>query len=307
MLTRFCRRGNLQEDKTMCCDERFITIYKGDDSAAFGVRKIRIYLDSALPAEADHACFRFYSLSREFSAEDIASNNMIVEFTQEETAMLPLGRAFASFRMFDAEGRLFTVSTRIPFLVKSGGAPAEFSNRGIVVDSEMAVIRIAVDIDYALLANLPKINGVEVVGDKSGRDYALNKIPKYSAQQTYKVGEQCLYDKSFYECISPITQPEAWNSEHWEGIGLSGNDKNAVHYTADSGKTDVEKEAARQNIGAASVASVSELGRQVTEGLDKRVKIEGLKAAIADPKDVKLAAASIKEYLQTIYDAIQAL
>lgn len=291
----------------MCGEERYITIYKGDDSTAFGVRKIRIVLDSSIPMEGATACFKFYSFCRSFTAEEVADNNMVVEFSRDETATLPPGRAYASFKLFDSEDRVMTASSRIPMLVKLGGAPAVFDNRGIVVDSEVAVIRVAVDIDYALLTNLPKVNGVVITGDRLGRDYGLNRIPDYSNRMTYSVGDQCVYGKTLYSCKTAIAVPEEWNPEHWEMFIVKVTDVDAVHYTTDVGRTDAEKEAARQNLGAASVQSVSDLARSLRQDICKRVKVESLKAAVTDPADVKLALSSIKDYIVGLYEAIQAL
>ena len=39
----------------------------------------------------------------------------------------------------------------------------------------------------------------------------------YSASETYEVGDRVRYQYQIYECIVPITEPEAWTAAHWSG------------------------------------------------------------------------------------------
>lgn len=275
-----------------------IQLFRGDDSDFADLNEIVINIDTDLSLEGFTGCFCFLGVTREFTEEDIARKTVTITYSAEETARFIPGLNYGKFTLIDPAGRKAAVQkVMVEVLLHRmcSGCP-----------EREVTITIENQFDYNTARNKPMINGEPVQGDKKGSDYGLNRIPEFSERETYKEGDQCLHERKFYICVSEIDTPRAWNAEQWQELGGTA-DRNAVHYTADVGKTEVEKEAARQNIGAASVASVSELGRQVTEGLDKRVKIEGLKKAIADPKGVKLAAASIKEYLQTIYDAIQAL
>lgn len=55
---------------------------------------------------------------------------------------------------------------------------------------------------------------------------ALNKLVEdmiepydvYSTSDTYEVGERRRYSFKVWECITPITTPEAWTEEHWTAI-----------------------------------------------------------------------------------------
>lgn len=40
-------------------------------------------------------------------------------------------------------------------------------------------------------------------------------VELYSADATYEVGDKVRYSWYIYECNTPITEPEAWNAEHW--------------------------------------------------------------------------------------------
>lgn len=43
-----------------------------------------------------------------------------------------------------------------------------------------------------------------------------SQISDYDSTKTYSVGDFCFYNEILYCCITNISSPEAWNSNHWE-------------------------------------------------------------------------------------------
>ena len=258
-----------------------IRLFRGDHSDFADLNQIVITIDTDLSLEGYTGCFNFLGVTREFTEEEIAAKSVTIAYTAEETSQFVPGQSYGKFTLWDEKGRKAAVQ-KVLVEVQTHRSCAGCPEGAITISIEN-------QFDYNTARNKPKINGVVVQGDKTGADYGL------------------------------------------------GTDDKAVHYTADAGKSEVEKEQARQNIGAASVASVSQhtanrsnphevtkaqvglgnvdntsdMGKPVSTAtareLALRVKISNLKAAVTDPSDVKLSSASIREYLKTVYQAIQAL
>ena len=96
-----------------------ITVYKSSSTGAFGIRKIQIFLDCELPMEGMSATFTLLGVRRKFTSEDVANNNLVIEYTKSETDGFPLGKTFASLSLFDPQGREMRITNRIPVMVKA--------------------------------------------------------------------------------------------------------------------------------------------------------------------------------------------
>ena len=63
---------------------------------------------------------------------------------------------------------------------------------------------------------------VALANDVSDLNSALAKInfelESYRSSKTYAVGDYCEYNSGMYQCNTPITTAEAWNSAHWTAI-----------------------------------------------------------------------------------------
>ncbi len=151
---------------------RPITIYKGDDTAAFRVRTLRIVLDAPFAVDAT-AEFTLLSFSKTFTPEEVASNDMRVEMTRDTTSSFPLGVCFGSFKLYDATGLLLTSTSRIPFVVKNAGTDFQIKPDKVFIESDLVSIRISFDITYSALADKPAINGVVIEGDKKAEEYGI--------------------------------------------------------------------------------------------------------------------------------------
>lgn len=55
----------------------------------------------------------------------------------------------------------------------------------------------------------------EVVENKADR---VPEPAEYDPTATYAVGDYCIYNNTYYCCISAISTPEAWTQAHWTGL-----------------------------------------------------------------------------------------
>lgn len=93
-------------------------------------------------------------------------------------------------------------------------------------DSELNTIELEGEIavgggtnNYPDLENLPQINGVELVGNKSLDDLGIINSSivanPYDSTSTYAVGDYVTHDNNLYKCNTAIETAEEWNAEHW--------------------------------------------------------------------------------------------
>lgn len=165
-------QGYATGNKTM----QAITVYKGDDSQAFGLRTIKIRLEAPdgiqLFRDAT-AKFSLLDFSKTFTNDEVKSNSMEIVLSHETTSAWTVGMVYGTFTLYDGEGYVLTASRRIPFNIKAGGIDQECDINSIVVDTDIASIVVSYVIDYANVSGKPKINGVEVNGDKTADEYGL--------------------------------------------------------------------------------------------------------------------------------------
>lgn len=64
-----------------------------------------------------------------------------------------------------------------------------------------------------MIALFDKPDGTKCIYD------VVENYPQYSAEETYEVGDRVIRTGYAYQCISDITTPEAWNSNHWTSLG----------------------------------------------------------------------------------------
>lgn len=154
-------------------DPKPITIFKGDDSTAFGVRTINVKLSTDLDLTNATAKFDLLSYHKSFNAEATATKVFSVEFSAEETKKLPIGVVYGNLRIFDSEGKVLTAACHIPFEVRYPGreGSCDWKKYGCPVSVEVFL-----GIDYKFVFNKPTINGVPVVGDKDAHDYGIAKL-----------------------------------------------------------------------------------------------------------------------------------
>ena len=239
-----------------------ITIYKGNDSDAFDGQTICIKLKTDMSLLGATARFSLMSFSKVFTADETASKEFTVSLDASTTAAFPLGLVFGKLTLFDKDERVMTVACNIPFDVKL--ARGLITPGFVSLTTSNAEVTVELGVDYSLVYNKPKINGVEVYGDRTGRAYELNKILDYSEETVYNIGDQVVHGSRLFSCIAKIAEPEEWNAAHWTELGASELAKSAVHYIEDAGKTEEEKGQARKNIGAASQSALDAVATRLS-------------------------------------------
>lgn len=265
-----------------------IPIYKGDNTDAFGTRTICISLKTEVPLEGATAKFSLLSFSQSFPNSDVLAKKFVFSIPADKTAGFPLGLLFGKLVLTDSSGRTMTAACNIPFRVML--ANGAMSGGCVQVCTPAFNVLVEMGVDYALAYNKPTINGVEVCGDRRGKDYGLNRIPDFSEDVPYSVGDQVIHEFRIFGCKAEVG-PGGWDAGFWDELGASELAKSAVHYVEDAGKTEAEKEQARKNIGAVSSADLAALKSR----LDKA-------GAVAEPK---AALASLKNCVAEILKALK--
>lgn len=284
-----------------------IPIYKGDNTDAFGTRTICITLKTEVALEGATAKFSLLSFSKTFPNSDVLAKKFTFSIPSDKTAGFPLGLLFGKLVLTDSSGRTMTAACNIPFRVML--ANGALTGGCVQVCTPTFDVLVEMGVDYSLAYNKPTINGIEVCGDRKGKDYGLNRILDFSEKETYAVGDQVIHEYRIFTCKTEVAEPGAWDAGKWDELGASELAKSAVHYVEDAGKTEEEKGQARKNIGAASTADL-------TDEADRAKKAEGANAdAIASLKtridaaaavnEPKAALASIKECVVAILKALK--
>lgn len=284
-----------------------IPIYKGDNTDAFGTRTICITLKTEVALEGATAKFSLLSFSKTFPNSDVLAKKFTFSIPSDKTAGFPLGLLFGKLVLTDSSGRTMTAACNIPFRVML--ANGALTGGCVQVCTPTFDVLVEMGVDYSLAYNKPTINGIEVCGDRKGKDYGLNRILDFSEKETYAVGDQVIHEYRIFTCKTEVAEPGAWDAGMWDELGASELAKSAVHYVEDAGKTEEEKGQARKNIGAASAADL-------TDEADRAKKAEGGNAdaiaslktridAAADVKEPKAALASIKECVIDILKALK--
>ena len=171
--------AQLERGIAMHC-QKPIVIYKGDDTAAFKIRKVHIVIEPKIPYRGVTAKFTLLSFNKEFTNEEVESCDLRLDFTSAVTASFPLGECFGVFRIYDEDGNVLTTSSRIPFLVVPSGSecPYLIKDGMVVADMDIVTIKVGIKVDYNSLTGKPKIDGVELHGNVSSSSLGLVSFKK---------------------------------------------------------------------------------------------------------------------------------
>lgn len=152
-----------------------LKIYKGDDTNFQNLRTIRIVLQSVtFSLDGCYGEFELCGQRTKIAPLDTDVDLPIV-FSHLQTAKMQIGEHDGRFRIIDSKMRIRTVSAKIKVLVTDDADE--------VYDTENSTI-LKVMPSYGSLSDLPKINGVEVSGDKEGGAYGLvTKVNGYSPKE----------------------------------------------------------------------------------------------------------------------------
>lgn len=291
-----------------------IPIYKGDNTDAFGTRTICITLKTEVALEGATAKFSLLSFSKTFPNSDVMAKKFTFSIPSDKTAGFPLGLLFGKLVLTDSSGRTMTAACNIPFRVML--ANGALTGGCVQVCTPTFDVLVEMGVDYSLAYNKPTINGIEVCGDRKGKDYGLNRILDFSEKETYAVGDQVIHEFRIFACKAEVSEPGAWDAGKWDELGASELAKSAVHYVEDAGKTEEEKGQARKNIGAASSAELTKLSGELSAEVTRAQKAEGANAgaisslraridAAAAVKEPKAALASLKDCVVKILKALK--
>ena len=83
-----------------------IAIYRGEDTCFAGAEPIPIKIDTELDLTGFTAKLYFGSIVKEFDSEEVATKQLALSFTAEETSSFFPGQGFAIVKVFDTEGRV---------------------------------------------------------------------------------------------------------------------------------------------------------------------------------------------------------
>lgn len=204
--------GEDMADTSTQCPEKcssVITIFKGEDSDFANLNDITINIKTDLDLSGYTGEFCFLGVRRVFTEEEFQTKKLNLVFTAEETKGFCLGQNYGIFYIYDTEGNKATLCKVILDVVSA--RPCD-CRREIANEVSVCINQVY---KFDKLDGIPTINGVKLQGDKKGVDYGLQRIPHYSATDTYKVGQQVIYNNEFWECKEAITEGEDFDSSKW--------------------------------------------------------------------------------------------
>ena len=83
-----------------------IAIYRGEDTCFAGAEPIPVKIDTELDLTGFTAKLYFGSIVKEYGTEEVATKQLALSFTAEETSSFFPGQGFAIVKVFDPEGRV---------------------------------------------------------------------------------------------------------------------------------------------------------------------------------------------------------
>lgn len=105
----------------MCNDKDMpkdvIVLSRLSDSDAFGFRTIKIALTADIALSYVTATFTLLNFVQEFTSAEVESKELILVFKKEDVSKLPVGPAYGSFKMTDANGNVLSVVNNIKFFI----------------------------------------------------------------------------------------------------------------------------------------------------------------------------------------------
>ena len=107
-----------------------IVIFRGDNTAAFDLRTIRILLTGDLDLSHATAKFTLLDFSKTWTEQEVATGELSIVFTAEQTKAFALGPQTGTLRLYDMSTgtpRQLTIVNKIPFFV---------TNRVCEIDSQ---------------------------------------------------------------------------------------------------------------------------------------------------------------------------
>ncbi len=146
-----------------------ITLYRGDDAAFRGVKRLRVTVETKESLAGCCAEFELCGIVKR--VPDVSTGSFYLALTGEDTRGMPLGVHSATLRVFDEEGRRRTVSNAIRVCVTERVEAAYAGDDAINV-------ALGATVAWRSVADKPSINGVVLEGDKSTSDLGIKGVVK---------------------------------------------------------------------------------------------------------------------------------
>lgn len=100
------------------CDKDGIVIIKGNDTDFNGQEFLTFILDtSVLDLSSCSASFSLCGITKTF--QDLSSGEIKINYNAIQTNTFPLGPTYGVLKIFDSSGRVATIESKIPFLIKN--------------------------------------------------------------------------------------------------------------------------------------------------------------------------------------------
>ena len=163
-----------------------ILIHKGDCTIFGDCKKFLTFsIKTDLDLTGWSAKFVLGWITKEI--EDISSKSFEVILGSEDTKQLKLGSQCGSIILTDAEGHVKTVANTIPFEVTTAVVENEYQEVDLSIPETSGVdliLRVGSVAgggvtSYELLMDLPSINNVELVGNKTLKELGIQPVGNY--------------------------------------------------------------------------------------------------------------------------------
>lgn len=161
-------------------NEKPFYLYKGDDAVFDGINKIEIVVTSTT---TDLTRFSgMFQLGEFKQIGSLADGHMKIELTRDYTRNFLFGPIKGAFRLLDAKGRIKTIANNLNFYITDDISLLE-QNEPIVlpditIDGDQFHLEVQIDVpltQYGDLEGKPRINDIEINGNKTGDYYGLQQ------------------------------------------------------------------------------------------------------------------------------------
>ena len=117
-------------------EQKPIVIFRGDNTAAFDLRTIKILLTGDLDLTNATARFDLLGFTKSWTTEEVATGELSIVFDAAQTKAFALGPQTGTLRLFDMSTgtpRQLTVVNKIPFFVTNNVCEIDSQSYGINV------------------------------------------------------------------------------------------------------------------------------------------------------------------------------
>jgi len=258
-----------------------LIIFRGDDTS-YGdfERKVCIYIKTTQDLTGWTASFQLIDNIKTFN--DLTNGYVSFAYTAAETMEFPLGRTYATLKLFDSQGKTRTVKK----------IDVEVENQVPVMDA--GVIAVSADCvisDYKSIGNKPSINGKTIEGHHTGEYYGL------AAKEDVELCAACNAAQTVeIEALKVTTQQNATSIAD-QGVAIAKNTQDIIGCKASAAQNIKDIEQLKTKVTALG----TEITTKVTaEETARKADTEAIRDDLeAEVSARKAADASIRADLET--------